>query len=277
MGSGDEIPLLVIHGGLGGRSCGYLASLAQLAESRPVIVYDQLGSGRSDRPPDTTLWNVPRFVDEVSRLREALNLDELHILGHSWGGSVAVEYILTKAPAGVRSLTLAGPLIDTEQWIEDANALRTRLPEDIQAALTAGEESKDFDSPEYLAATDSFYARFFVRSGWPREAVPQCDGVGGFNREVYEYMWGPTEFTATGTLLDFDRTDRLHELQLPVMFIVGRYDEARPGTMFEFQRLIPGSVVEVIEDAGHMSMEDQPERFNAAVQEFLASVETRLT
>ena len=88
-------------------------------------------------------------------------------------------------------------------------------------------------------------------------------------------MWGPTEFTVTGTLLDFDRTDRLHELELPVMFIVGRYDEVRPETMFEYQRLIPGSVVEVIEDAGHMIMEDQPERFNAAVQEFLASVETR--
>lgn len=273
MGSGDEIPLLVIHGGPGAGSCRYLASLAQLAESRPVIVYDQLGSGRSDRPSDTTLWNVPRFVDEVSRLREALNLDELHILGHSWGGSVAVEYMLTKAPAGVRSLTLAGPGIDTEQVIADANALRTRLPEDIQAALTAGEESKDFDSPEFLAATDSFYARFFVRSGWPWEAVPQCDGVAGLNREVYEYMWGPTEFTATGTLLDFDRTDRLHELELPVMFIVGRYDLARPETMFAFQRLIPGSVVEVIEDAGHMSMYDQPEQYNTVVGEFLSSVE----
>lgn len=275
MGSGDETPLLVVHGGPGARSCRYLVSLAQLAESRPVTVYDQLGSGRSDRPSDTTLWNVPRFVDELSRLREALDLDEVHILGNSWGGSVAVEYMLTKAPRGVRSLVLAGPLISTERWIEDAHALRARLPEAIQAALAAGEESKDFDSPEYLAATDAFYARFLARSGWPQAPVPQCDGVGGFNTEVYEYMWGPNEFTATGTLLDFDRTDRLHELQLPVMFIVGRYDEARPETMFDFQRLIPGSVVEVIEDAGHISMDDQRERFNTVVGEFLASVEAR--
>ena len=88
-------------------------------------------------------------------------------------------------------------------------------------------------------------------------------------------MWGPTEFTATGTLLAYSRTDRLHELELPVMFIVGRYDEARPETMLEFQRLIPGSVVEVVEDAGHRSMEDQPERFNTAVQGFLVGVEAR--
>lgn len=93
--------------------------------------------------------------------------------------------------------------------------------------------------------------------------------------EVYGYMWGPTEFTATGTLIDFDRTDRLHELEPPVMFIAGRYDEARPETMFEFQRLIPGSVVSIVEDAGHATMTDQPEQFNALVGEFLASVEAR--
>ena len=247
--------------------------MAELSESRPVIIYDQLGSGRSDRPADTTLWNVPRFVSEVSALREALGLDTLHILGHSWGGSVAIEYMLTEAPAGVLSLTLAGPLVDTEKWIEDANALRATLPQDIRAAITAGEESGVYDSPAYLAATDSFYARFLVRSGWPRPDSPLCEGSGATNVAVYEYMWGPTEFTATGTLLDYSRTDRLHELELPVMFIVGRYDEARPETMLEFQRLVPGSVVEVVEDAGHRSMVDQPERFNTAVQEFLVAVE----
>ena len=275
MGSADAIPLLVIHGGPGGRSCGYLETLAQLSESRPVIIYDQLGSGRSDRPTDIALWNVPRFVSEVSALREALGLETLHILGHSWGGSVAIDYMLTGDPTGVLSVTLAGPLVDTEMWIEDAIALRATMPEDLQAAITAGEESGDYDSREYLAATDSFYARFLVRSGWPRPDSQRCEGSGASNVAVYEYMWGPTEFTATGTLLDYSRTDRLHELGLPVMFIVGRYDEARPETMLEFQRLIPGSVVEVVEDAGHRSMEDQPELFNTAVQEFLVSAEAR--
>ena len=106
-------------------------------------------------------------------------------------------------------------------------------------------------------------------------AVPQCEGAGSFNKEIYQYMWGPTEFTATGTLLKFDRTHRLHELALPVLFIVGRFDEARPETMLEFQHLIPGSIVEVIEDAAHASMVDQPERFNTAVGKFLGSVEER--
>jgi proline iminopeptidase len=275
IGSGEEIPLLVIHGGPGDQSCGYLETLSELSMFRPVIVYDQLGSGRSDRPTDTTLWNVPRFVDEVTRLREALGIDEVHILGHSWGGSVALEYMLTAAPVGVRSLSLAGPLVSTERWLQDANFLRNTLPAAVQEALTAGEESAVFDSPEYMAATDSFYTRFLVRSGWPRPDPTPCEGRGGFNTDVYEYMWGPTEFTATGTLLEFDRVDRLGDIEVPVLFIVGRYDEARPETMLEFQGLIAGSLVEVVEDAGHMSMEDQPERFNTAVQEFLMSVEGR--
>lgn len=276
MGAGEATPLLVIHGGPGSRSCGYLASLAQLAESRPVIVYDQLGSGRSDRPSDKTLWNLPRFVDEVVRLRAALQLDELHLLGHSWGGAVALEYMLTQHPTGVQSLTLAGPLIDTGQWIEDANVLRSRLPKETQAALSASELSQDYGSAAYRTAADVYNARFLARSGWPMAPVPQCEGSGGFNAEIYLYMWGPTEFTATGTLLNFDRTDRLHELTLPVLFIVGRFDEARPETMLEFQQLVPGSIVEVIEDAAHASMVDQPERFNGAVGKFLNSVEKQL-
>ncbi len=91
---------------------------------------------------------------------------------------------------------------------------------------------------------------------------------------TFEGQWQDEESYSVGALA-VAPSDRLHELELPVMFIVGRYDEVRPETMFEYQRLIPGSVVVVIEDAGHITMEDQPEQFNAAVQEFLASVETR--
>lgn len=271
MGGGDATPVLVIHGGPGSQSCGYLETLGQLATQRPVIVYDQLGSGKSDRPTDTTLWRVPRFVDEVGRLREALGLEEVHILGHSWGGAVAIEYMLT-GPEGVRSLVLTGPLVGTARWIADADTLRMSLPEDVQAALTAGEESGDYDSPEYQAATDAFYARFLRRSGWPRPPRALCEGRSG-NSEVYNYMWGPTEFTSTGTLRDFDRTGDLHRLDLPVMFIAGRYDEARPETMFDFHRLVPGSVVQIIENAGHAVMDDRSAEYNSAVSYFLGSIE----
>jgi proline iminopeptidase len=275
MGTGDATPLLVLHGGPGSVSCRFLHYLDRLAEDRPVITYDQLGSGRSDHPSDTSLWEVARFVDELAAVRAALDLDEVHLMGHSWGGSLAIEYMLMAMPDGVRSLTLVSPLVDTERWTQDANLLRAELPADIQAVLQAGDETGDFSSPEYLAASDSFYARHVVRSGWPPAQVAECEGSPGFNAEVYGYMWGPNEFTATGTLQDFDRSERLSELDLPVLFVTGRYDEARPETMAEYQAMVPGSELVIVEDAAHMVYIDQEERFNEAVAAFLRDVEGR--
>ena len=94
MGTGDRTPLLLLHGGPGGRSCAF-SVLSDLASNRRVIYYDQLGSGRSDRPNDLSLWRTDRFVEELDAVRTALDLRELHLLGHSWGGTLATEYLLT--------------------------------------------------------------------------------------------------------------------------------------------------------------------------------------
>ena len=269
----DGVPLLVIHGGPGFGSCTYISTLTEIAEDRPVIIYDQLGAGRSDQPTDTTLWRIPRFLEEIAELRAALSLDDVHILGHSWGGTLTMEYMLTQ-PRGVRSVIFVGPLLGTERWVKDARLLRAELPEDLQDALQEGEESSRFTSPEYLEATDSFYARFFVRSQWPPPELPGCESDTGPNMEVYQYMWGPTEFTATGTLSNLDRIGRLPDLKLPTLFVVGEYDEIPVETVLEFQKLVPGSIVEVIEDAGHMVHIDQPAPFNTAVREFLAGIDS---
>ena len=127
MGTGDRTPLLLLHGGPGGRSCAF-AVLSDLAGDRRVIYYDQLGSGRSDRPNDLALWRTERFVEELDAVRKALDLRELHILGHSWGGTLATEYLLTKGQQGVVSVTLSSPLISTPRWLEDTRQLRLTLP-----------------------------------------------------------------------------------------------------------------------------------------------------
>src|SRR6185295_11111472 len=112
VGSGTKTPLLVLHGGPG-MSSAYLSPLAALADERPVIFYDQLGAGRSDRPTDSTLWTVDRFVQEIPRIRQALGLREVHLYGHSWGTILAVEYLLTQ-PQGVRSVILSSPAISIQ-------------------------------------------------------------------------------------------------------------------------------------------------------------------
>ena len=96
------------------------------------VMYDQLGSGRSDRPKDKSLWTIERFVGELQRVRDALKLDRVHILGHSWGSMLAVDYMLTR-PKGVESLILAGPALSIPRFLKDAQALRAELPEEVQA------------------------------------------------------------------------------------------------------------------------------------------------
>ncbi len=128
-GSGLATPLILLHGGPGATSRN-LEPLRRLADERPVVFYDQLGCGKSERPDDKSLWNVKRFVQELQQVRDALGLDEVHIFGHSWGTMLAVEYMLDK-PEGVKSLILASPALSVPKWLEDTNRLKTELPAEI--------------------------------------------------------------------------------------------------------------------------------------------------
>jgi len=270
-GTGKGTPLLLIHGGPGSRSCEGIPAYSTLGDDRPIIFYDQLGSGFSDRPADTTLWQLPRFVDEITALRKELDLKEVHILGSSWGGSVAVEYMLSK-PKGVKSVIFAGPLLSTSRWMRDAKILLSQLSEPVQDTIRKYESLKLYDHASYVAATDSFNIQYLSRKPGPRTSAPDCDKSGKFNAQVYRYMWGPTEFNATGTLKTFERTERLHEIKEPVVFITGQFDEARPETIYEFQKQIPGSKVEIITNAGHNKVRDNPEEYLGAIRKFLAAI-----
>ncbi|MHB0970584.1 MAG: proline iminopeptidase-family hydrolase [Thermoanaerobaculia bacterium] len=270
IGSGDKVPLLMLHGGPGGRGCG-LTVLRDLGTDRPLVIYDQLGGGHTENPQDPSLWTVERFVDEVDAVRRALGLKSVHILGHSWGGTLAAEYLLTRKPEGVRSVILSSPLLSTERWIADARRLRSTLPPDIQRELERCENAGFPDEPSCSNATDVYNDRFLF-GGKRLAPVPACKGVPS-NDAIYRTMWGPTEFTATGALRDYDRTDRLGELQLPVLFIVGRYDEATPETTEEFRARVPGAKMAVLENSAHLGMRTETARFVEIVREFLESVE----
>ena len=269
-GDGDGLPVVVLHGGPGGTSCGY-SLLEKLGAERPVIRYDQLGSGRSGRPEDTSLWQADRFVEELHVIRKALGLERFHLLGHSWGGALAAAYVIEKGTDGVASVILSSPLVSTPDWIEDANYLRSQMPGDIQATLARHEAAGTIDSEEYQAASREFYARH-VSYGEGVEAPAGCDGAPG-NSFIYNFMWGPTEFRATGNLVDFDMSDRLHEIDVPVLFMAGQYDEARPERLAEYQRLVPGSQLVVIKDVAHASLSRAPDVYRQTIEKFMDWVE----
>ncbi len=268
-GGGPGIPLVVLHGGPGAPSF-YLASLARLGADRPVVFYDQLGAGRSDRPTDTTLWRIERFMAELDSLRDHLHLREIHLLGHSWGAMLATDYVLSK-PKGVRSLILASPVISTARWEADADTLILTLPDSVRRAIATHEKAGTFSAPAYQAAVQMFYARFLTRRGGP-----EVDSTfAHFNADLYGYMWGPSEFTATGTLRNYDRTARLAELQLPVLYTAGEFDEARPTTVAHYRSLTLGAQFALIPGSAHLTTIDAPEAFADSVGRFLRDVERR--
>jgi proline iminopeptidase len=269
VGSGPGTPLLLLHGGPGAPSY-YLKPLAALADERPVIFYDQLGAGHSDQVSDTTLWKTERFVQEIEALRKALNLTEIHLLGHSWGTILGAEYLFTR-PSGVRSVIFASPALSMNRWVQDTDSLRHLLPDSVQAVIDQHEAAGTFEDPAYQEATMLFYQQFLARKQpWSADIDSTFSQM---NPSLYGYMNGPSEFTITGTLKEYDATPRLGELALPTLFTTGEFDEATPATVRYYHSLVPGSQLAIIEDSGHLTMHDAPERNVAVVRDFLRQVE----
>ena len=268
-GAGEQVPLLLLHGGPGAPH-DYLENLQALAtETRRVIFYDQLGCGRSDQPDEPERWRIPRFVEEVGIVRRALGLERVHILGQSWGGMLAIEYALTQ-PKGLVSLILSNTTSSIPLWIAEANRLRAELPPQVQATLTRHEEAGTTDSEEYQQAMLVFYNRHVLRTQPMPDYVQRTfDNMG----QVYLTMNGPSEFHVIGVIKDWDRTDRLAEIRVPTLIISGRYDESTPTINQVLQRGIPGSEWMVLENSSHLSHVEEPELYMQAVRNFLSNVE----
>lgn len=264
-----KLPLLCLHGGPG--AChDYLESFARLAAGgRPVIFYDQLGCGNSDQPDQPTLWTVPLFVEEVGVVRQALALDRMHLLGQSWGGMLAMEYLLTQ-PQGVASATMASAPASMIQWVVEANRLRWELPADVQATILRHEADGTTDSPEYQEAMLVFYGRYVCRlDPWPEPLVRSFTKLER-NPQVYRTMIGPSEFHVLGTLKDWDIIDRLAEIEVPTLVTSGRYDEATPAIAETVHRGIRGSEWILFENSAHMAHLEEPGRYMAVLEEFLS-------
>lgn len=267
-GEHEHTPLLLLHGGPGAPH-DYLKNLEALAsDTRRVIFYDQLGCGRSDQPDDTSLWRVERFVEELATMRRELELERVHILGQSWGGMLAIEYMLTR-PQGVASLILSNTTSSIPMWVAEANRLRADLPPAVNATLLRHEGAGTTDSAEYQEAMQVFYERHVARVPLPDYVQRAFDNIS----PVYYYMNGPSEFHVIGPIKDWDRTNRLHEIQVPTLILSGRYDESTPAINEVLRRGIAGSEWVVLENSSHLSNVEEPELYMQTVRAFLKRVE----
>lgn len=264
------VPLLCLHGGPGFPH-DYLEELEGLADRRRVLFYDQLGCGRSERPDDESLWTVERFVEELATVREALGLERLHLFGSSWGGMLAMQYVLDRRPS-LDSLILCSSPASIPRWVEDCGRLLEELPEDVQEVIRRHEEQGFTDCPEYAAAILVFYKRHVCRlDPWPPGLERAFAGAG---LQVYHHMNGPSEFTVVGTIKDWDVTERLAEISVRTLLVGGRHDECRPEHLADMQTRIAGSDLVILEESSHLSFAEERDRFLEVVNSFLESVES---
>lgn len=260
------VPLIVIHGGPGATH-DYLEPLENLSDQMPVIFYDQLGSGKSDKPDDKSLWKIERFVDELKTLIGFFNLKEFSLFGSSWGTTLAVEYLLTEKPEGIRKLVMSGPCLSVSAWTKDQENYIKELPEDLQKVIMESEEKGVFGE-DYQMAIDEFYKRhLFLLSEYPDYLKRTFENMA---TEPYNVMWGQSEFTMTGNLRGFERVEKLKEIKASAIFICGRYDEASPETTEYYHKNYPGSEFYIIEEASHMHHIEKEEEFIGVVRAFLS-------
>ena len=270
VGSGDAIPLLTLHGGPGSGH-DYLEPLEKLAKDRPVILYDQLGCGKSDQPNGASLWKLKRFLTELDEIREALNLKQIHLFGQSWGGLLAIEYMLAQ-PQGVASLILADSYASMPQLAQEVNRLRSKLPAKTQETLNHFEAKGDFHHSEYRAAVIEFYNQYVCRV----PAKPDCllrTAANLENNIVYKTMNGPNELVVTGNLREWNRTDRLSEISVPTLILAGRYDEASPVCAETLHQGIAGSQLVIFEESSHIPHIEEESKYLGVVSRFLCRVD----
>jgi proline-specific peptidase len=267
LGEGERT-LVLLHGGPGAGSL-YLKPLERLAgHDRRVVTYDQLGCGESDRPADPSLWRADRFVGELEALRARLGLENFDLYGHSWGGMLATDYALAHQ-AHLRSLVLASTIADAELLKREMARLLQAFPEEIRETLRRHEEAGTTGSPEYEDAIMAVYKVHLCRCDpWPPEVVKTFED---FAMEVYVPMWGPSEFAFDGNLADWDRVDRLREIEVPTLITVGRHDELTPACSRQIHEQVPNSRLVDFEDGSHMTFWEETERYLHVVDDFLRS------
>jgi len=269
VGQGDKTPLLLLHGGPGATSY-YLNPMAALGQERPVIFLDQLGCGRSEIVNDRSLMTVDHFVEQLEEFRKGLGLTEFYLYGHSWGTMLGVDYYL-KYPKAVKAMILASPALSVKKWTEDANILIAELPDSIQKSIEQHTISGNFESTEYQHAVGVYYLKYLARrQPWSADLDSAFNNL---NHEIYNYMWGPSEFTALGTLKTYERADNLPEIKVPTLFTTGEFDEATPATVKYYQSLVPNSQFKAISGSGHITMHDNTAENNQVISEFLNALE----
>ncbi|MCR4561935.1 MAG: proline iminopeptidase-family hydrolase [Bacilli bacterium] len=262
-------PLVFLHGGPGSTHNAqeifdkYVGTL-----KRPLIMYDQLGCGKSIiEGSHKELWVADTWVEELENLRNHLHLDKICLLGHSWGGMLAIIYLCDHHPEGVERVILSSTLSSSRLWESEAMRLIKELPIKDQVAINEAIEANDFSSKSFKLAMKHYYLRHVSP---PKKDLPACCKRKKPKSEVYETAWGPCEFKPLGTLLDYDYTSKLHQISVPILLISGTDDESTPlQNKIMFDEITSEKKWVLLQNARHMTYVDKQDEYISALMDFL--------
>lgn len=273
------IPVIFLHGGPGANGTCFFKQTC-LADDHPVVIYNQLGSTSSDFSDDIKTaeeaqkyLTVEHYIDELQTVIDYFGFEEFILIGRSWGTMLAVEYAAAKHPEGLKGIVLDGPFLSVDVWCADAQRLIRSLDKGdeywkiVQECEASGKYHED---PRYVEVNDIYSANFNSRIDGANDGTP-CDPESSHvidGVSVYGYMWGPSEFSCTGTLKGRDSTDLLGMLKMPVLYICGQYDSGTPEAAVYYNSLTPNGEICVLPGCAHNASRERPEEFNAVVKAF---------
>lgn len=267
-------PLVVLHGGPG-CTHDYVEAFADLASTgRAVVLYDQIGNGRSTHLPDKgpDFWTVDLFLAELDNLLSHLGIASSYaVLGQSWGGMLGAEHAVRR-PEGLRALVIANSPASMVTWVSEANRLRDGLPREVQVTLLTHEAAGTTDDPAYTKAVEAFNARHVCRVvPMPPEVQRTFDAIAA-DPTVYHTMNGPSEFHVIGTLKSWTIVDRLDRIAVPSLLISGRHDEATEACVQPYSDRIPDVRWQIFEESSHLPHVEEKDACLGAVVAFLDAV-----
>ena len=278
VGEGDRTPIVLLHGGPGYNS-EYLRRFENFAKTgRTVIRYDQIGSGRSvvnDEHYRPGVFTVELFRRELSRLREELGLDEVILIGQSWGVMLALEHAIEGAP-GIRGLVLMSGPASIEEWTAETLRLRDELPAEVRETLAREEAAGRVGSPAFKEAYAVWERTHVLRMDEPPPWEAEGLEIFEHDMRVYDLTTGGAEFPTEGTtfeLADWDIRPMLGNLSAPTLLLSGRYDEATPAVMSTLCRGIAGSEWHILEESSHSCHMEEEALTMLLVADFLARIE----
>ncbi len=267
-----KTPILFLHGGPGSthNSFEVLDDFSDY-DSRPIIMYDQYGCGLSSLglENDPSLYNKETWVDELIQVREQLKLDKVHIMGHSWGGMLAIIYMCDYNPKGVLSLTLSSTLASASLWDKETHRLLKYLNPEDQVAIKEAERTNDYSSKDFERANIN-YMKMFVRNLDEMKEVPECLTREKKTSPSYVTAWGPSEFKPLGNLKDYEYLDKLKNIKSKVMILSGSDDESTPiqnKAMFDWMTC--DKEWHIIYNARHSTYIEQKEVYEEYLKNFI--------